>query len=105
MQALPDSMFVLVAGTAVLVRGGAAQQSPKLLWHDVAALRSAGVELAEDHFVIAYGEVPTRVTYGAILRGCCRMGMPFTAPHYPVWDACKPRTRERARLYESTSHA
>jgi len=52
MQALPDARFVLVSGTAVLVRGGAAQQPPKLLWHDTAELRSVGVDLAADHFVI-----------------------------------------------------
>ena len=43
---------MLVAGTSVHVRGGSAQQPPKLLWHDIAALRAVGVELADDHFVI-----------------------------------------------------
>ena len=51
-QALPDAKFVLVSGTAVLVRSGAAQQPPKLLWHDTAELRNVGVDLADDHFVI-----------------------------------------------------
>ncbi len=51
-QVLPDAKYVLVAGTSVLVRSGTAQQPAKLLWHDVAALRTAGVELADDHFVI-----------------------------------------------------
>ena len=51
-QALPDARYVLVTGTSVLVRSGSAQQPPKLLWHDITALRSVGVELADDHFVI-----------------------------------------------------
>ena len=65
---LPDSLFLLVTGTSVLVRGAAAPQPPTLCWHDIAALRSLGVQLADDHFVIASGDAPASLMSNAGLH-------------------------------------